>query len=76
MNYIISGCLILGTHYLMRENQWLKQQKFWQLLFGIISLLSLTVILSTWLKTLLPVMFTTVICATVLQIKYSYQFSA
>lgn len=76
MNYIISGCLILSTHYLMKENQWLKQQKFWQLLLGIIPLLSLLAILSTWLGTLLPVMFATIVCATVLQIKYSYHFSA
>ncbi|MTD41916.1 hypothetical protein GIX45_25505 [Erwinia sp. CPCC 100877] len=76
MNYVISGCLILGTHYLMKENQWLKQQKLWQLLLGILTLLSLLAIISTWMGTLLPVIFATVICATVLQIKYSYQFSS
>ncbi|MGX7150128.1 hypothetical protein [Enterococcus ureasiticus] len=73
MIYIISGFIIFGTHYLLKENQWLIQRKLWSLLLGSIFLVGITVMISTWIGSLIPVMIATLICATMLQIKYTHQ---
>ncbi|EOH95059.1 hypothetical protein UAW_02138 [Enterococcus haemoperoxidus ATCC BAA-382] len=75
MIYVISGCIIFATHYLLKENQWLFQKKLWQLVIGTILLVSVAVLLSTWIGSLFPVIAVTLICATMLQIKYTHQLA-
>lgn len=75
MIYLISGCMIFGTHYLLKENQWLLQKKLWQLIIGAILIVGLTVVLSTWIGSLFPVIGATLVCATILQIKYTHQLA-
>lgn len=71
MIYVISGCIIFATHYLLKENQWLLQKKLWQLILSAILIIGITVILSTWVRSLFPVIGATLVCATILQIKYT-----
>ncbi|WP_086314541.1 hypothetical protein A5821_002119 [Enterococcus sp. 7F3_DIV0205] len=73
MIYAISGCIIFGTHYLLKENQWLLKKKLWQLIFGAILIVGVAVLLSTWIGSLFPVIGVTLVCATMLQIKYTHQ---
>lgn len=73
MVYFISGCIILGTHYFLKENQWLIGKKLWQLIFGAILLVSVAAVISTWIGSLFPVIGMTLVCATMLQIKYTHQ---
>lgn len=75
MIYVICGCIIFGTHYLLKENQWLLQKKLWQLIVSVIFVVGATVLLSTWIGSLVPVIGTTLVCATMLQIKYTHQLA-
>lgn len=75
MIYAISGCIIFATHYLLRENQWLLQKKLWQLIISAILIVGGTILLSTWIGSLFPVIGSTLVCATILQIKYTHQLA-
>ncbi|MBO0475376.1 hypothetical protein IGL98_003275 [Enterococcus sp. DIV0840] len=75
MVYFISGCIIFGTHYLLKENQWLFGKKLWQLILGAILFVGVTAIISTWIGSLFPVIGVTLVCATMLQIKYTHQLA-
>lgn len=76
MIYILSGVIIFGTHYLFKENQWLLQRKLWQLITTVILCVGITIIISTWLGSLLPTIITTLVCGTLLQIKYTQQIAS
>ncbi|MFD1900887.1 hypothetical protein [Enterococcus termitis] len=73
MLYIMCGCIIFATHYLLKDNHWLLQKRLRDLIFGTILLISIAVIISTWIGSLLPVIVITLVGATVLQIKYTNQ---
>ena len=76
MIYVISGSIIFGTHYLLKENQWLLKNKLWQLIFGAILIVGVAIIVSTWIGSLFPVIGATLVCATILQIKYTHQMAS
>lgn len=76
MIYVISGGIIFGTHYLLKENQWLLKNKLWQLILGAILIVGVTIIVSTWIGSLFPVIGATLVCATMLQIKYAHQMAS
>lgn len=75
MVYLLSGCVIIGTHYLLKENQWLIRRKLWQLIFSANLVVGVSVVFSTWIGSLIPVIIATVICGTMLQIKYLHQIA-
>ncbi|MGX7264682.1 hypothetical protein [Enterococcus crotali] len=76
MIYVMSGAIIVATHYLLKENQWLLKNKLWQLILGAILLNGIAIVVSTWIGSLFPVIGTTLVCATMLQIKYTHQIAS
>ncbi|ALS02596.1 hypothetical protein ATZ33_14795 [Enterococcus silesiacus] len=76
MVYVISGGIIFGTHYLLKENQWLLKNKLWQLILGAILIVGVAIIVSTWIGSLFPVIGATLVCSTMLQIKYTHQMAS